>query len=115
VIFQLEYATTIVQLQPVDKSDVVSYNGEQWIERGGSVELKCIGDGNPQPDLVITENQINVIASGPSEKIGAWTSNSFRKMIQKILFQIDDYKLTSLFIFLNFLHVLYRYQLQRSR
>ena len=49
-----------------------------------------MGDGNPQPDLVITENQINIIASGPSEKIGAWTSNSFRKMIQKTSFQIND-------------------------
>ena len=49
-----------------------------------------MGDGNPQPDLVITENQINIIASGPSEKLGAWTSNSFRKTIQKILFQIND-------------------------
>jgi len=89
VIFQLEYATTIVQLQPVDKSDVVSYNGEQWIERGGSVELKCIGDGNPQPDLVITENQINIIASGPSEKIGAWTSNSFSYNVQDDKTQIE--------------------------
>ena len=65
-------------------------SGEQWIERGGSVELKCMGDGNPQPDLVITENQINIIANGASEKIGAWTSNSFRKMIQKTLFQINN-------------------------
>ena len=56
-----------------------------WIERGAMVELKCEGDGNPQPELVVKENTFDEITRG-GEKQGAWTFLQFRKLFRMFYF-----------------------------
>merc|ERR1712048_328701 len=72
--YTLTYPTSHVDIQVSQSGKPLEqYNAESWVEKGEKVQIDCSANGNPSPEIVLSQNGVDVLFTG-GDALGTTTS-----------------------------------------
>lgn len=72
--YTLTYPTSHVDIQVSQSGKPLEqYNAESWVEKGEKVQIDCSANGNPSPEIVLSQDGVDVLFTG-GDALGTTTS-----------------------------------------